>query len=247
MTPGNREKTRAKVWYLYHSGFAVETREHFLVFDYWMDRPRGAGLDKGVIDTRQIADKDVIAFVSHSHGDHFNSSVLHWGEEIKKYRVILSDDIYMNSSNGIRVYKNTVYKMDDFMLETLESTDEGLAFLLKIDGLTIYHAGDLNWWHWAGEPQEDNIEMARRYREQIDLLKGKKIDLAFVPVDPRLGDEYSWGIDYFMESVGADNVFPMHFGDDSEVVGRLLQDERSAGYKDKIRPLTQRGEQFTLG
>ena len=29
------------VWYLYHSGVAVETEKSFLVFDYWRDTPAG--------------------------------------------------------------------------------------------------------------------------------------------------------------------------------------------------------------
>lgn len=31
------------------------------------------------------------------------------------------------------------------------STDEGVAFLVTAEGRTVFHAGDLNWWHWEGE------------------------------------------------------------------------------------------------
>ncbi len=40
-------------------------------------------------------------------------------------------------------------------IRTLRSTDEGVAFVVHYAGKTIYHAGDLNWWHWKkGEPDE---------------------------------------------------------------------------------------------
>ena len=51
----------------------------------------------------------------------------------------------------------------------------------------VYHAGDLNWWHWEGESEEWNRKMAEDYRAEIDTLAGERIDLAFLPVDGRLG------------------------------------------------------------
>ena len=55
--------------------------------------------------------------------------------------------------------------------------------------------GDLNWWHWEGEPDEKNTEMRRAYQAEINRLMDEKIDIAFVPVDPRLGEQYCWGLD----------------------------------------------------
>ena len=39
----------------------------------------------------------------------------------------------------------------------------------------------------------------------------EKIDIAFVPVDPRLGEQYCWGLDCFMKRTETKVVFPMHF------------------------------------
>ena len=229
-----------KVWYLYHSGFAVQTEKHFLIFDYWRDTPKGAGLESGVIDTAALHDLDVIVFASHKHGDHFNRIIFKWNINIPKLRLILSDDI--RADDALSVGPSSTLTLPDLTVTTLDSNDEGVAFVVDVDNLRIFHAGDLNWWHWEGEPNDYNEAMAASYKSQVDLLIGKPVDLAFVPVDPRLEDQYAWGIDYLMRNVDVRHAVPMHFGDDSSVVKRLLNDPISQGYRDRILGLTHRGE-----
>ena len=72
----------------------------------------------------------------------------------------------------------------------------GVAFLVKVEGKTIYHAGDLNWWHWNGEPEEDNEYYKKTFQDEMKYLEGKKIDLAFMLLDPRQEDKYCWGMNY---------------------------------------------------
>jgi len=230
----------AKIWYLYHSGFAVETSGHFLIFDYWKRTPKGKGLDSGVIDPAEISEKDVIVFVSHSHGDHYSRDIFSWKETIPKLRLVLSDDI-KPVPGAIMIGPGKTSEQPDFTVETLASNDAGVAFIVDIDGLRIYHAGDLNWWHWEGEPDEENEDMAVSYKSQISLMRGRRIDLAFVPVDPRLEEQYAWGIDHLMRTVDVSHVVPMHFGSDGKIVDRLMRDEVSAAYRDRVLRLTERG------
>jgi len=230
-----------KVTYLYHSGFAVETKDHFLVFDYWKNSPRSGMLENGVINPEEIKDKDVLVFASHRHGDHFNKIILNWSKKIPKCRVILSDDI-KGEFSAKKIGPNAVLKEPDFELHTFLSNDEGVAFLLHIDGKCIYHAGDLNWWHWEGEPGSWNEDIKESYRKEINLLSPFAIDLAFVPVDPRLEAQYAWGMDFLMRTADIRHVVPMHFGTKSGVVDRLLLDPVSEPYRQKIVPLTKRGQ-----
>ena len=231
---------KAKIWYLYHSGFAVQTSAHFLVFDYWKILPKRKGLESGVIAPDALADKDVIVFVSHDHGDHYNQCIHNWGESIPKLRLVLSDDIRA-VPGAMMLGSGKKLEQPDFTVETLASNDEGVAFVVDIDGVCIYHAGDLNWWHWEGEPDDENDGMAESYKSQIDLLRGKRIDLAFVPVDPRLEEQYAWGINYLMQTADVRWAVPMHFGNDISVVDRLLRDEASKGYRERIMRLPERG------
>lgn len=95
-------------------------------------------------------------------------------------------------------------------IQTLKSTDAGVAFLVECEGRIIYHAGDLNWWHWEGEPDAYNEHMKTAYLKEIEKLKDTPIDVAFVPVDPRLGEQYYYGIDGFAKRVDAKALIPMH-------------------------------------
>jgi len=231
---------QAKIWYLYHSGFAVQTAGHFLIFDYWKQSPKGKGLESGVIDTQALKGQNVIVFASHGHPDHYNRDIRNWGKAIPNLRLVLSDDI-KSMPGALMVGPGEKFSEKDFTVEALKSNDEGVAFVVCIDGLCIYHAGDLNWWHWEGEPDDENEEMAASYKEQLSKISGRQIDIAFVPVDPRLEEQYAWGVNEFMQTVDARWVVPMHFGSDGSVVDRLLRDDASAGYRDKIISLTERG------
>lgn len=234
-----------KIWYLYHSGFAVQTDSHFLVFDYWRDAPKGAGLERGVIDPAALCDQDVIVFSSHVHGDHFNRVILDWKHKIPKLRLVLSDDI-PKAEGAFMIGPGQTIREPDFSVRALDSTDAGVAFVVDIDGTRIYHAGDLHWWHWEGEPDEDNRGMEIKYKEQVKLLGDAPLDLAFIPLDPRLEDQYAWGFDWLTRHADVRRAVPMHFGDDASVVARFMNDPISTPYRDRIIGLTRRGESSVI-
>lgn len=52
-------------------------------------------------------------------------------------------------------------------IETLRSTDAGVAFYVETRGATFFHAGDLNDWTWEGAGDLINGRMRREYRTQI--------------------------------------------------------------------------------
>jgi len=232
---------KAEIRYLYNSGFTLKTDRHFFIFDYYLDSPKGCGLEKGVVDPEEIKDLDVVVFVSHSHPDHYNPRIFRWRKTVGKIRYVLSDDI-KTSEDVIRVAPGQEYDLGDLSVRTLDSTDIGVAFLIQADGLCIYHAGDLNDWYGNGEPDSDNRKMPRRYREQIDTLKGEAIDIAFVPADPRLEEHALRGLDYFMRTVGAELAVPMHFSENTAVFEELKTDSRTESYRGRIAFLTQRGD-----
>ena len=232
---------KAKVWYLAHSGFAVQTESSFLIFDYYLDEPKGGTIEQGVIDPKELAEKNVIVFVSHNHDDHFNPVVFEWQKTIPNIRYILSNDI-SEIPNAIMIGPNDTVEQENLVVKTYRSTDEGVAFLVQIDGLAIYHAGDLNWWHWEGEPETYNIKMADDYKKQIDLLAGERIDLAFVPLDPRQERQYDWGIKYLLERNDVPYVVPMHFWNQPDVIDRLLVEPYMSCHANRICPLRHRGQ-----
>ena len=85
-------------------------------------------------------------------------------------------------------------------VETLPSTDEGVAWFVTAEGKFIFHAGDLNWWHWEGEDKAWNANMAADFKRYTEPLRGRCADLALLPLDPRLGVPYAyWGLLRFLE------------------------------------------------
>ena len=132
-----------KVTYLEHSGFAAEYKEYVLIFDWY----RGSLPE---FDQQ----KKIYVFASHSHYDHFNKKIFGWSEQYPDVRYILSADIAgkeqseKQSEQTAYVTANKKYDFDGIKVQTLHSTDEGVAFIVYMEDKVIYHAGDLNWWHW---------------------------------------------------------------------------------------------------
>ena len=109
-----------------------------------------------MIEPSELRACDVTVFSSHVHADHFAPFVLKWAHEIPGIRYVLSYDIDAGSTaNVTKAYPNMTYDVGGLKVRTLKSTDEGVAFIVEAEGLKLFHAGDLNWWHWEGEAEAE--------------------------------------------------------------------------------------------
>ena len=138
------------------------------------------------------------------------------------------------------------YEIKGLRIRTLRSTDQGVAFVVEAEGKRIYHAGDLNWWHWEGEDKAWNNNMAANYKREVDRLSGQYFDAAFVPLDPRLSDACSLGLRYFLEQTDAEHVFPMHFWGDYEVCRRIRKEKDLQGMLEHVHPVEYQGQEWEL-
>jgi L-ascorbate metabolism protein UlaG (beta-lactamase superfamily) len=95
------------------------------------------------------------------------------------------------------------------------STDLGVSFHIATEGgVSIFHAGDLNFWHWADESTAAEVDEARAaFMRELALVKegAGGIDVALFPVDPRLRTDYWRGAVMFCEAVRPKFFIPMHF------------------------------------
>lgn len=225
------------VTYIEHSGFSVELPECTLLFDYYLGKlpefPK---------------EYPLIVFASHVHGDHFQKKIFQLREQYQEVYFVLSDDIpkKYDAPDVIWVSSDVKVTVAGCEITCLKSTDEGVAFLVKCGEKTVYHAGDLNWWHWEEESATYNDEMKQNYQREVDKLEGRKIDAAFVPVDPRLEDAYFWGIDYFMRKTDTKVVFPMHFWGKYETIDCLIRQKETEDYRDRIAEIDWKGERFSI-
>lgn len=210
------------VYHLYHSGVAVETENNFFIFDYYRDSSAGEErkLKNGVIEPGEIKEKrkNVYVFVSHSHGDHYNPVIFEWERKLPEINYILSNDI--NSITGKNRYSlspDQELTVNNIEVKTFGSTDRGVSFLVREKGITIFHAGDLNWWHWESFTTSELKKEEKDYKREITKIKNHDINLAFVPVDPRLNEHYYLAGEYFINKVKPDYFFPIHFSSDYKI------------------------------
>lgn len=225
-----------RVTYLSHSGFLVELDQAYLLFDYY----------KGELPELK-AGKPFYVFVSHAHYDHYRKDIFQLREYLPEIYYIISGDVDVPGESGIvQIQPNEERIIGGIKVRTLRSTDEGVAFLVQCSDETVYHAGDLNWWHWEEEGEAYNTMMRRNYQYEINKLNGVKIDVAFVPVDPRLGEQYYWGLDCFMRRTDTQAVFPMHFWDNYGIFDRIILEKSAQEYVDRIQRITKEGQVFEL-
>lgn len=226
------------ITYLYHSGFLVKSESCYLLFDYIE-----GSLPE--MDTQ----KPLYIFSTHSHPDHFSTKIFEQTKNLNVQKFILSDDIF-DIPEDIRhkvefMGPNETKNIDGIEVQTLLSTDLGVAFLVQVDGKSIYHAGDLNCWVWNGATKEENKTMEEAYIQELKQLKGKNIDVAFLPLDPRQEDKYALGMNYFIQAVAAvKHIFPMHMWDKYDVISSYKHEfPQYAGLLEKI---TAPGQSFNI-
>ncbi|MDO4315302.1 MAG: MBL fold metallo-hydrolase [Oscillospiraceae bacterium] len=235
-----------RVTFLAHSGFLVEMPSVTLLFDWW----------KGELPALRPGGP-LLVFASHHHEDHFKPEIfiLDDGREV---RFLLGKDARLSPRNRARwgVSDATAAKcvtlgggrrlepVPGVTVETLPSTDEGVAFLVTADGRTVFHAGDLNWWHWTGEDVSWNMQMALHFKEYTKPLQGRHIDLAMLPLDPRLGEDGFLGPRHFLELASIRHFLPMHQWEDFSFTDRFLA--KFPGFAAQTIPVTANGQVFAL-
>ena len=224
-----------KIYYIFHSCFIVETESSFLLFDYYKNkRDKNQDFDfNELLMSIFKSNKNLYVFSSHSHQDHFNNQVLSWINEKENTYYILSSDIklYDNVKNVHTAKQNENFTLNNLDISTFGSTDEGVSFLINVDGINIFHAGDLNWWKWPDDTSEEGKEMEDAFKQIIDdvVKAAAMIDVAFFPVDPRLDDNYLCGGKYFIEKLNPKVFIPMHFWGSFRTTSNFKRSQNTLG------------------
>lgn len=244
----------AEIFHLFHSGTAVRFQNKLFIFDYYKDNPEkklNAGLsslEKGVIREDSFTGIDeAYVFVSHSHHDHYNKVIFDWEKYPVDIKYILADEVSLNEdlknkNNLYQLAPDEELELDNFKIKTFGSTDAGVSFLLKIDELNIFHSGDLNWWNWKKFSPRVQKREEREFKREVDKLEGEKIDIAFVPVDPRLEEYYYLAGEYFIEKIKPKLFVPLHFSDNFDVT-KKFKENYSRSYTE-IAKISKRGEKI---
>ena len=207
-----------KIIYHYNSGFSVQVGSTLLIFDYWEGEGRTLAQVGRITPQFLRAFEQIFVFISHAHPDHLDPIVFTWVAAGLPITYIVSSDMPVGT-RGKRIAPLQQKQLtQDISVKAYQSTDLGVAFLVEAFGMRIFHAGDLNLWHWRQESTLREIEAAETaFYESTEAIKGEKIDVAMFPVDPRQGLMYDAGANHFILSMKPRVFIPMHWQDRPEV------------------------------
>ena len=227
-----------KITYIWHDCFVVERPQYVLIFDYWRDPitdVQKTDTDKSYPSflSELPEEKPLYIIVSHHHKDHFNKDIFKWGEKVANIRYIISKDVrrhirYLlnpeSTYSGSRpdpdritvLDRGEIYEDSIIQVEAFGSTDIGNSYCVTDkEGVSIFHAGDLNAWIWKDESTDKEVaEALEKFRSIVGEISEKhsKIDYAMFPVDSRIGRDYFTGAGIFVREIEIKHFFPMHFG-----------------------------------
>lgn len=240
-----------KLDYIYHSGFAIEAEGVTVIIDYYKDSSEEE-YNKGIVhDYLLERPGELYVLCSHFHPDHFNREVLSWKSVRPDIHYIFSKDILKHrrasSEDATYINKGEACEDKNILIRAFGSTDVGISFLIELQGTRLFHAGDLNNWHWSEESTPQEIRKAEGdFLAEVKLLQqtAPQVDVAMFPVDNRIGKDYMRGAEQFVERIKTAIFVPMHFGEEYQGGNAFRTFAESKGCR--FLPISHRGESFDI-
>jgi hypothetical protein len=200
----------AIIWYMGQDAFAIKTKSHLLILDpynagMWLSYKPVGSLAGGQWNAEELKDQNVIVFSS-SLLD-YNPGMWDWQHYIKQINFVFGWDLVSS-----RPYVKYTYvkprseaAVDGVQVTSIQATEIGSGFLLKVDGITIFFGGN----HAVLEPGE----MAA-FTKEIDFVAGKAkpCDLVFLEFQAGSGQRQpamTKGIWYAAQKLSPQAIFPM--------------------------------------
>ena len=135
------------ITYYLHSGFSVAMEDVLLVFDYWTGEQGELPQDKRITPEFLRTFREVYVFISHEHPDHLDPVVFTWRTEVP-ITYIVSADMPIGTRGKRMAPGDALTLSPRVQVKAFDSTDLGVSFLVDLAGVKVFHAGDLNFWHW---------------------------------------------------------------------------------------------------
>ncbi len=227
----------AILWYLGHSGVAVKTRKHLLIFDYWNygQHPDQPYLANGHINTDEIKDQHVYVFVTHNHIDHHDSIIYYWEQSVPNITYIFG---WSDSANAehIRIGPRETRKIGELEIRAIQSPEAeetGGNFIVSVDGLTLYHQGGYS----HDTTQYGLFKKDIKYLSEI----AKNADILFLRIGNNWQNEEAL---LTIEAVQPKVVFPFHARERESVYRDFAEQAAESNVKTRIIAAENRGDRF---
>jgi len=238
----SKAQSESLVTYLGHSAWSVKINNNLLVFDYqekfdfdWGEQKPARNLASGYLTIKEIKDYNVYVFVTHSHIDHFDEIIFDWEDEVENIKYFFGWDYKSDGDYHCLIAPRGEYKDLDLEINTINSHHSGVsesAFLVKIDGVTIYHNGDCK----------------SDYENDFAYLKTKtdKIDIAFSNTDNSAGSHYLKQSLSLINNFGVGHFFPMHSINKEAEYKIFANSLTEKGAKSENHVAKKQGDQFVI-
>ena len=182
-----------EITYLLNSGFLIRDDRTLLVFDDFEDPEKVVDkiVDEGNFDNLYIF-KQTTKYI-------FSYDLKH----TKRIKIFPQDNI-------ILMKRYSDWQDDIIKVQSFDSTDVGVSFFVEFNDKKIFHAGDFNWWHWENDTIENQEMMEKIFKKQLKRMAGMETDVAFFPVDGRLGNSQEIGAKAFLHKIKVKYFVAMH-------------------------------------
>lgn len=240
------EEREAQIWYLGHSGWAIQTQSRLLIFDYTEEAEPAAtrSLGNGYIDPQEIRNLSVVVFISHAHRDHWDPRVLEWEETIPDITYVFGwrpeergpqgdeDGTPRGAEHLFCDFERQELIIGSMRVRTIVHDFDGIpeaAFVVDLDGITLFHSGD----HGNGPPP-----FRQAFVENLEYVAevAPEIDLAFIPM---------WGEESFVvTTLRPMYTFPMHDLGREHQYARFAARAEAEGLPTEVVAAAVRGDHF---
>jgi len=236
----NPVSSQVQVTYFYQSAFTVALQKTLMIFSY-----RQAGVEP-LAKEQWLSDRDfqgfnnILVFVPSASAAHHDKAIYEWKQSFPFTYIMPQEAAKLAPrAANVRVCREgDSFSVGHCDVTVFGSTDAGLSFLAAAEGVRVYHAGDLNLWHWREENTLRDIARSEAlFYEKTAALPKDSIDVAMFPLDPNQGRYYDAGANHFIMAVRPRVFFPMHFGSRVEIAGEYAR--RGLSRRTVVFALTQ--------
>ncbi len=232
---------QALVTYFYQSAFTVSLKKTLMVFSY-----RQTGLSQ-LAEEQQLSEKDfqgfnnILVFVPNTSLTHHDAEVIYKWKTSFPITYLVSEDAKKQAPDmpSVRVCREgDQFSIAQAKVSVFGSTDAGVSFMVEAEDVCVFHAGDLNLWHWREENTLREIARAEEtFYDKVAAVPKDKIDICFFPLDPNQGGLYDAGSNHLIMALRPRVFFPMHFGNRQEIAAEYAR--RSITRRTVVFALTQ--------
>jgi hypothetical protein len=169
----DRPSQNIYLWSLGGNGWALRLGNRLLVFDYVESTDPNLpaareeqNLQRGYVNTEEIKDYEVFVFVTHSHPDHYDPVILEWKEHVDDITYFFGWQADDDPEHHYLIGPRAHTKSGGLQVFTINSHHAGVpevAYLVKVDRITIYHNGD-----YMASFEED-FEYLKTISDHIDI------------------------------------------------------------------------------